>query len=186
MLFGKELTAVVTVRGTFIPRGLHPRCPTAPQRRYPARMAVDVRTEVVIARPVEAVAPYAAHPDNAPDWYVNIKSIEWVTPPPLQIGSRMAFVADFLGRRLAYTYEVVEWEPGRRLVMRTADGPFPMETTYEWFPVGDGQTRMTLRNRGVPSGFSSLVAPFMAMAMRRANRKDLARLKERVEHSHIR
>jgi hypothetical protein len=144
-------------------------------------MDVDVRTEILVSRPPDAVAAYAAHPDNAPDWYVNIKSVEWRTPPPLRVGSRVAFVAQFLGRRLAYVYEVVEWEPGRRLVMRTADGPFPMETTYEWFVERDGRTRMALRNRGRPTGFSSLAAPFLSVAMRRANRKDLARLKDRLE-----
>ena len=51
-----------------------------------------------------------------------------------------------------------------------------METTYTWEATSDGGTRMTLRNRGEPAGFSKLVAPFMAPAMRRANRKDLAAL----------
>jgi uncharacterized membrane protein len=144
-------------------------------------MAVDVTTDVEISRPVSAVSTYAANPDNAPHWYVNIKSVEWRTPPPFKVGSRIAFVAHFLGRRLAYTYEVVVWEPGSRLVMRTADGPFPMETTYVWAPAGDARTRMTLRNRGMPSGFSRWTAPFMAFAMRRANRKDLAKLKQVLE-----
>jgi hypothetical protein len=40
---------------------------------------------------------------------------------------------------------------------------------------------MQLRNRGTPAGFSRLVAPFMAASMRRANQKDLARLKEILE-----
>ena len=144
-------------------------------------MAVDVVTDVVVFRTVDVVAAYAANPDNVPDWYVNIRSVEWRTPPPLQVGSRIAFVAQFLWRRLAYTYEVVTWEPGRRLVMRTADGPFPMETTYEWTPVREGSTRMTLRNRGEPAGFPAVLSPFIAWAMRRANRKDLDRLKERLE-----
>ena len=101
--------------------------------------------------------------------------------PPLDVGSRLGFVAQFLGRRLAYTYEIVELTPGERLVMRTAQGPFPMATTYEWEPVGEDATRMRLRNRGEPAGFSRLVAPFMASAVRRANRKDLAKLKEILE-----
>jgi hypothetical protein len=144
-------------------------------------LAVDVVTEVVIARSRGEVAAYGAEPDNAPNWYVNIKSVEWKSSPPLAVGSRVAFVAQFLGRRLAYTYEIAELVPGEKLVMRTAEGPFPMETTYTWEELADGRTRMTLRNRGEPQGFSKLAAPFMASAMRRANRKDLAQLKAVLE-----
>jgi uncharacterized membrane protein len=144
-------------------------------------MAVDVSTEIEIARPRDDVARFSADPDRAPEWYANIKAVEWKTPPPLAIGSRVAFVAEFLGRRLSYTYEIVELTLGSRLVMRTAEGPFPMETTYTWSDTGHGSTRMTLRNRGAPAGFSRLVAPFMAFSMRRANRKDLRRLKHLLE-----
>jgi uncharacterized protein YndB with AHSA1/START domain len=144
-------------------------------------MAVDVLTEVVIDRPTDEVAAYAADPSNAPRWYANIESVHWQTPPPITVGSRMDFVAHFLGRRLAYTYEVVELDPGRKLVMRTAQGPFPMETTYTWTPLDDGRTRMTLRNRGEPSGFTRIASPVMAAAMRRANSKDLATIKRLME-----
>lgn len=142
---------------------------------------VDVSSEITIRRPRDEVAEYASNPDHAPGWYVNIKTVEWKTQPPVKIGSRIAFVAHFLGRRMAYTYEVVELIPGERFAMRTAEGPFPMETTYSWETVADGATRMTLRNRGMPTGFSRLVAPFMARAVRSANRKDLAVLKALLE-----
>ena len=144
-------------------------------------MAVDVQTDIVIDRPCAEVAAYAADPSHAPDWYVNIDSVEWLTEPPVRVGSRLAFVARFLGRRLAYTYEIIELVPGQRLVMRTAEGPFPMETTYTWLPESGNRTLMTLRNRGEPAGFSTLAAPFMSRAMRRANRKDLAALKAILE-----
>jgi uncharacterized membrane protein len=144
-------------------------------------VAVDVCTEIEIARPRSEVSAYAADPDNATTWYENIKSVEWRTSPPLDIGSQIEFVATFLGRRLAYTYEVVEHAPGERFVMRTADGPFPMETTYTFADAPGGGTRMTLRNAGEPSGFGKLAAPVMARAMRHANTKDLRRLKTTLE-----
>lgn len=143
-------------------------------------MPVDVETAIEINRPRAEVAAFAADPDNGTTWYVNITSVEWVTPPPLAVGSRLAFVAEFLGRRIAYTYEVRELVPGRRFVMST-DRPFPMETSYSWEDTLSGGTRMVLRNRGVPSGFSRVTAPAMAAAMRRANVKDLQRLKEVLE-----
>jgi uncharacterized membrane protein len=141
---------------------------------------VDVLTETVIARPRDEVAAYAGDPDNAPEWYENISSVRWLTDPPLGVGSKLDFVANFLGRTLSYTYEVVEYGP-ERMVMRTAQGPFPMETTYTWDPLDATHTRMTLRNRGEPSGFAKVAAPMMAAAMRRANTKDLARLKQLLE-----
>ena len=143
-------------------------------------MPVDVQVETVIDRPVAEVAAYAGDPTNAPEWYVNIMSVEWRTEPPLRVGSRMDFVARFLGRRIAYTYEVVELVPGERLVMSTAQGPFPMTTTYAWEPAETG-TRMTLRNTGEPSGFSRYTSPLMERDIRWATSKDLARLKHLLE-----
>ena len=144
-------------------------------------MPVEVQTEVEIDRPRGEVAAYASDPDNATAWYENIKSVEWKSPKPLSVGSRIDFVAQFLGRRLAYTYEVLELVPAERFVMSTAKGPFPMETTYTWQDTPTGGTKMVLRNRGEPSGFSRVAAPMMAGAMRRANRKDLASLKALLE-----
>jgi uncharacterized protein YndB with AHSA1/START domain len=144
-------------------------------------MPVDVVTEIEIARPRAEVAGYACDPDTATEWYENIKAVEWRTSPPLTVGTRVAFVATFLGRRLEYTYEVRDLVPGERFVMSTSEGPFPMETTYTFEDAGAGATRMTLRNRGEPAGFSKLAAPMMAAAMRRANAKDLRRIKEILE-----
>ena len=144
-------------------------------------VAVDVLTSVQIDRPRAEVAGFAGDPGNATRWYQNIRSVEWETDPPLRVGSRMAFVAQFLARRLAYTYEVLELEPGERLVMSTAQGPFPMTTTYTWEDAPGGGTRMTLRNAGEPTGFAKVGASMMTSAMRRANRKDLDALKAILE-----
>ncbi len=144
-------------------------------------MPLDILTAIEIARPRDAVSAFACDPDNAVAWYENIKEVEWKTPKPMAVGSQIAFIAEFLGRRLAYTYEVRELIPDKRFVMSTAEGPFPMETTYAWEDSANGGTRMTLQNRGEPAGFKKIAAPLTAAAMRRANRKDLARLKEILE-----
>jgi uncharacterized protein YndB with AHSA1/START domain len=142
---------------------------------------VDVTTSIEIARPRQVVAAYAADPDHVRDWYANIDRVTWETEKPLGIGTRLAFVGRFLGRTLSYTYQVTDFVPAERLVMATAEGSFPMETTYTWADLPGRGTQMTLRNRGTPSGFAGLTAPFMVAAMRRANRKDLAALKSLLE-----
>lgn len=138
-------------------------------------MNVDVAVERVIAAERTEVAGFAGDPSNAPLWYSNIRTVRWRTEPPVAVGSRMDFEAKFLGRTLAYTYEVVELVPGERMVMRTTDGPFPMETTYTWRTVPGG-TLMRLRNRGTPSGFARIATPVMTLAMKSAMTKDLDRL----------
>lgn len=148
---------------------------------------VNVLTEILIYKPLDTVAKFASNPENAPKWYVNIKSAQRLpegTTEPLQEGALAVFRAEFLGKSLSYTYKFVELTP-TKLVMRTEQGPFPMETTYEWIKVNDSTTRMTLRNAGNPAGFSRLIAPFLSMAMRRANQKDLIKLKNILENKSI-
>ena len=144
-------------------------------------MNIDVTTEIDINRPRAEVAAFAADPDNTTAWYEDIKSVHWETSPPVRVGSRVAFEAQFLGRKLAYTYEVRTCEPGSCLVMSTDQGPFPMETTYTWTEAPGGATHMTLRNRGRPSGFASLAAPIMAAQVRKATHRNLSLLKRILE-----
>ena len=143
--------------------------------------AVDVEVHTTIGRPRPEVAAYCCDPGNVTAWYANIEAVQWETTPPVAVGSRFRFKSGFLGRKLEYTYEVVELVPARRFVMRSDAGPFPMETTYTWEDAPDGATWMTLRNRGEPTGFAGLAAPILATAVRRATGKDLAKLKSILE-----
>lgn len=142
---------------------------------------VDVITEIIINCPVSQVSDYAMNPDHAPEWYENIKSVEWKTPKPLILGSQIAFKANFLGRELAYVYEIVELMPGKKFIMKTANGPFPMETIYTWQAIDEHHTRMILQNKGIPKGFNKIMSLFMSPMMRRANMKDLKKIKAILE-----
>jgi hypothetical protein len=142
---------------------------------------VDVSTDIIINCPVEEVARFASDPDTATQWYVNIKSVQWKTPKPLKVGSQVEFTAQFMGKKLVYTYEIIDFIPNKKFVMRTANGPFPMETTYIWEVISPNETKMILRNTGTPSGFSRFFAPFMEFAMKKANQHDLKRLKDILE-----
>jgi Polyketide cyclase / dehydrase and lipid transport len=144
-------------------------------------MDVDFANVIVIARSPTDVADYAANPDNAPKWYGSIKAVEWKTTPPVRAGSQINFVAQFLGTRMAYTYQVVEYVRRQRLVMRTITGLFPVETIYTWEAVGPHSTRMTLRHRGMAPGVLKLIARPIGHAMRNTNRADLANLKRLLE-----
>lgn len=142
---------------------------------------VDVYTDIIIDCTRDIVAAYAADPNNAPEWYVNIKSAKMLDPGPLKEGSKIKFSAAFMGKQLEYTYEIVEYSEGFHLVMRTSEGPFPMETSYSWESLEGGKCRMTLRNFGKPAGFSRLATPLIALMMKMANRKDLRSLKKILE-----
>jgi hypothetical protein len=145
-------------------------------------MAVDVISEITIARPRAEVAAYSADPDNATVWYENIESVGWESPPPLTVGNRLAFVARF-------------WDDAWPTPTRSStscQASALRAHCVRAVPDGDDlhlagrqrrrdATRMTLRNRGEPAGFATLSAPMVAAATRRANRKDLERLKRILE-----
>ncbi|WP_099363931.1 SRPBCC family protein [Fredinandcohnia onubensis] len=146
---------------------------------------VNVVTEITINCPISKVSEYATNPDHAPEWYVNINSVEWKTPKPLRLGSQIAFKASFLGRELAYVYEIVEFIPQKKFAMKTANGPFPMETIYTFQAIDENHTRMILQNKGNPKGFNKFMSLFMPVMMRRANIKDLKKIKANLERQSL-
>ncbi|HSC51496.1 MAG TPA: SRPBCC family protein [Gaiellaceae bacterium] len=144
-------------------------------------MPVDIDTEIVIDRPRDEVAAFAADPDNATQWYEHVKRVVWRTRRPLAVGTRVGFLAESLGRQLEFVYEITALVPGERLVMRSTEGRFPMETTYSWHDEPGGGTRMLLRNHAEPRGVGRLSAALLRRSMQRSNAKDLSRLKAVLE-----
>jgi hypothetical protein len=141
---------------------------------------VRVRNVIEIDRPRSEVAAFAIDPTRAREWYGDVKDVKW-NRQPVVVGSRLAFVAAFLGKESDYVYEVTELVPGERFAMSRAEGPFPMETAFWWEDIGEGCTRMTLQSSGHPTGLSLLLAPLLRSSMKRSARKDLQRLKSVLE-----
>jgi uncharacterized membrane protein len=143
-------------------------------------MSTDVEVETVIRRPRGEVADYAMDWRNDTTWIRALSEARQVTDGPVGVGSRVERVAGFLGKRIEYVNEIVELDPGERLVMRSVKAPFPMTVVYE-FEDADGGTRMRIRTEGDASGFYKLAGPLLAAAVRRGVAGDLAKLKATLE-----
>jgi Polyketide cyclase / dehydrase and lipid transport len=130
------------------------------------RSGVRISVETVIARPRAEVAGYAMDPANDRSW--------------IGVGTRVERVAQFLGRRMEYVNEIVDYAPPERLAMRSVQAPFPMTVSYEFEEV-DGGTRVRIRTAGDAVGFYRLAGPLLAAAVRRSIASDLARLRRVLE-----
>jgi hypothetical protein len=137
----------------------------------------DVSAETTIERSREEVARYATDWRNDREWIGAVSEVRLVQEEPQQVER----VAGFLGKRIEYVNEVVEHEPGRRLVMRSVKAPFPMTVTYEFEDAGRGGTLMRIRTGGDASGFYRLAGPLLSRAVKRGVSGDLERLKKRLE-----
>ena len=143
-------------------------------------MAVDVQAEVLIKRPRNDVASYAMDPNNDPVWISGIVEARALTKPPLSRGTRVERVAKFLGKRIEYVLEVVEYDPESLLVMKSIKGPFPMDVSYRFEEAADG-TLARIQVQGEASGFYKIAGPVMSRAVKRSITNDLKSLKKLLE-----
>ena len=145
-------------------------------------MSIDITAEVAIRRPVAEVAAYMIDPGNDPSWIGGVREVRMETAPPLQVGSRVARVASFLGRRVEYVNEVTEFDAERVLDMRSVKAPFPMRVTYSFeSAAGGAETIVRNRVRGAPGGFFALFGPLLAPLVKRSVQKDLERLRDLLQ-----
>jgi hypothetical protein len=143
-------------------------------------MAVDVTVRTAIHADRARVADFAMDPANDTQWIGGIRTARSLTPGPLGVGSRVERVAGFLGRSIRYVNEIEEFDPGRRLVMRSVEAPFPMRITYSFAESG-ANTQAGIRVEGEPGRFFHLFTPVLAWMVRRNVSQDLQRLKRLLE-----
>jgi hypothetical protein len=139
-----------------------------------------VQVETTIRRSREDVAEYAMNPANDRSWIGALVEVNVLTEGPVGAGTRVERVAQFLGRRIEYVNEIVEYEPPTRLRMKSVKAPFPMTVDYE-FADGDGGTLMRIRTGGDATGFYRLAGPLLDRAVERGVARDLKRLKAILE-----
>jgi len=145
-------------------------------------MSVDITAEVAIRRPLEHVTAYMIDPAHDPQWIGGVREARMETSPPLAVGSRVARIASFLGRRVEYVNEVTELDPERVLDMRSVKAPFPMRVTYSFEPAdGGAATIVRDRVRGAPGGFFKLFGPVLGPLVKRSVQQDLERLRDLLE-----
>lgn len=143
---------------------------------------VEVTEEAEIARPRAEVAAYASDWRNDPTWIRALTDVRRVDGDgPFGVGAQVERVASFLGRRMEYVNEIVEWDGDRRLAMKSVKAPFPMTVVYEWEDAGDGRTLMRIHTRGDGSGFYRVAGPLLSRAVRKGVAGDLAQLKSIME-----
>ena len=142
-------------------------------------MSIDITVETRIAKPLGEVAAYVIDPANEPKWIKGIRESVPLMPGPIGKGSRVRRVAHFMGRRIEYTPEVLEFEAGRRLLMRTTS-PFPMTIEYS-FTEERGEAVFRQRLQGGPKGIAAWFSPLMAAMVRRNVGADMARLRALLE-----
>lgn len=136
--------------------------------------------QITIERPVAEVEAYLLDPSNDPNWMKALTEARALSEGPVGPGYRVVRVARFLGRRMEYTLEIADYQPGHRLVMKSVGGPFPMNVTYSLEPV-EGGTRVTIRNQGSAAGFFKLAEGALAGMVRKNVDQDLRNLKAVLE-----
>lgn len=143
-----------------------------------------VEVSEMINRPVEDVWEYVANPHNQVQWQSSARDREVITDGPLGKGTRIRGVDQFLGRKIESVDEITEWEPNRRLSLRSVEAPFPNEAHISLEPV-EGGTRLTLEaiaEKGLGGFFGKMAEPLVVRIFSRQLKEEFGTLKDLLEN----
>ncbi len=138
---------------------------------------IDVSQTLTVNLPPERVFAFWGDHSNNPEWQKGQRRCTWTSKPPIRVGSTYDQEAAMLGRPIISSFECVEFEPGRRIRMKTTKSTIPLDITREVAPIADGRTLLTATIRGGPEGFGRFFEPLMQRIVARSVGKDYKRLK---------
>lgn len=141
------------------------------------RMSVDRE----IARPAAEVFDFVSDSSNNPRWQKGQQSCQWTSAPPIGVGSTYQQEARFLGRTLLNKFEVIDYEPGRSITIRSVEGSFPIEVRRGVESIDPDRTRLRAEISGEPTGVFRLAGPLVQWFAQRSVDADYDRLKTLLE-----
>lgn len=142
---------------------------------------IDVSTKLVLSQTRERAAEYALELDNAPRWIDGVKSVEWKTPKPVAIHSKVILHADASGKK-GITYQVILFEPAYAIRFKSTDATYPTEFTIS-FEDGEeaGTCKAAMRMKQTITGLSSVAEPLVKIGLKKSVAKSMVALKAAVE-----
>jgi uncharacterized protein YndB with AHSA1/START domain len=143
-----------------------------------------IEESIEIARPCDEVFAYATDVEHQTLYQSNLVDYEQETAEAREKGARDRGTAKVAGKKLHFTQEIAEWDPPRRVLMRSLEAPMSWELEMRFEELGPSRTRMTLHQEvGELGGFfgrlgDALVTKMYARDVR-ANLENLKALMER-------
>lgn len=139
-----------------------------------------VQHSVTIDQPVEQVFAFITDTRNTTRWQPLISEARATLEGPAQIGAQVTEVRTFIGRKMESTYEIVELEPNKRMVLKSVGGPFPYKGTITFESLGNA-TKVTFEAETETRGFFKLADGMIAGSMRKKWETNLSTAKQVVE-----
>lgn len=137
---------------------------------------IEVSQTIIVNRPPEEVFEFWSDHSNNPQWQQGQRSCIWTSEAPIGVGSTYDQEAAFLGRPIISSFECVEYEPSKRIRMKTTKSSLPLDIIREVSPSPDGGTTLVATIRGEPSGLMKLFNPLTRRMVERNTRQDYQRL----------
>jgi hypothetical protein len=131
-----------------------------------------------IDRPADEVAEFFFDASNNPKWQNGMVSCQWVTDPPIAVGSTYEQHARFMGRDVRSVFVVTEFEPGKSIKIETIESTFPIQV-HRWVePTGPGSCTVNALITGGPTGLAKVLVPLMQGKAQKSVDADYDRLQE--------